>query len=292
MAKIVGFGQTGFVARMQKQSLFGYEPYGQMEGTYSPYAFSGYGVASGAEQVNQALKNAGYTCPDGTTLYVDANGNPKCAINYGQPNQMDADPIPASQPSDPPVTPGNNLPPPPPSMAASCSQALVWDGSSWSCPDKPTVNTSPTLGLTEQVRLALVNRARGGLTPSNYGMDGTNDTDGVWGSRSKSAWSSYAASRGLAGQATSVILATLVAETSSSPVWRDQAAMNDLLRRIKGAASPPPPPPPPPAVCPDGTTGTYPNCKPKGNLANVLVGSALLAAAVGMLALAARNRDE
>lgn len=128
MGKIVGFGQTGLVARMQKASLFGYEPYGRMEGQYSPYAFDGYTIAPGADGANTTIQSQGLMCPDNTTLYVNGSGLPKCAINYGTANQMDADPI--KQPYVPPI------PPPCPNAIPNPNPAAP---NPWLCPPDPNL---------------------------------------------------------------------------------------------------------------------------------------------------------
>lgn len=81
MAKYLGsgFGQAGFVARMQKQSLFGYEGYGQIESEYSPYAAYGedappqlFNCPDGAAPVRNAETGV-WECPTAATppVFID-----------------------------------------------------------------------------------------------------------------------------------------------------------------------------------------------------------------------------
>lgn len=299
MAKYLGsgYGQANFVARMQQQSLFGYESVGTIEREFSPYAaMAGYTIAPGFEDDAARIRAAGWTCPgSGLTLYVNDSGQTKCAANYGASNQMDADLVPITAPT--PDTPSSTIPPPPRAMADSCSQSLVWTGTEWTCPDQPAPPpAAPTLGLTEQVRLALVNRQCSCLSPPNYGMDGSNDTDGDWGDRSRRAFASYAAKRGMTGQSTGAIVARLAAETSGSPVWRSQAEMAAFLKRVKGGASAPAPyTPPPPPRPPNPFTPTpsppAPAPEPEIGTASILAGSMMALAAVGLLVIAAKRRS-
>jgi len=263
MAKIVGFGQTGFVARMQKASLFGYEPFGAMERAYSPYAFASLGEDAGPPPPPSPIQ-----CPDG----ANPDFNAETQTWECPPKVFDC--------------PGGKSP--------------VLTGGVWGCPG--TIR----FGEREQMQLSIVNRSTGQLDPSNYGLDKTRDVDGVWGSRSDRAIKSYAKLRGFTEPFSWQVLDALAAETASAPAMRDAAEYKKLKDRIwygQGGPAPAVCPPgqtgkPPncapigPKSCPEGTTGTPPNCKPKTNLASVVVGATLLATAVGLLAVAARNRQE
>lgn len=98
MAKIVGFGQAGFVARMQQQSLFGYEPAGAIERQFSPYSVPSGGLGDdppwymqcpgGAEPVQAADGSWGcppapvpsvVSCPEGSVPTQNADGSWYCA---------------------------------------------------------------------------------------------------------------------------------------------------------------------------------------------------------------------
>lgn len=325
MAKIVGFGQTGFVARMQKASLFGYEPYGRMERQYSPYA----GVGALSFHTDED-----YKALDAEELAA-YNSVQQYRAEYSVAEQMQALDVMhnayVNSPSDwqslsaqkdaivakaaeiqrtIATGGGRQIPAPPPGMAASCAQQLIWDGQQWYCPDKPAPvqpvqPVQPTGGgggggdvnweqnaAFYQLLLSLVNNYTRPGSLGGFGKFGSGDIDGRWGKRSIAAIQLYARLTGTSGGQDT--WNALGAEVSGRPELANDAARAAYVAKVNGksgAKVPSGPPQPQPQQCPPGTTGTYPNCKQKPNIAGMVAGGALITLAVGILAAVALRRE-
>lgn len=261
MAKIVGFGQTGFVARMQKQSLFGYEPYGQMERTYSPYAFA-------ADSVTDSPP-AMMDCPGGQTpVFNTASQEWEC---------------------------------PPSVMACPGGATPIRAGIGWTCPGDTIGMRSlgereqMQLALVNRKCGGCLDPSDYGADRTreidgDFGSRSQRAMTSYAARRGISISNLPAVLNALSAETSSDLVMRDPAEYKK---------LKDRINGVQVQACPsgtqgvyPNCVPIPAATCPEGTEGTPPNCKPKRGLANIIIGASLLTVAVGALALAARNRNE
>lgn len=282
MAKIFGFGAPpGFVERMQKQALFGYELAGTAEGQFSPYVpYRSLGAAQNAGGPDALLQ-----CPGGESPVWDGQGDPN---DQNDPNNWRCAPstmqcpggqVPRGNPSNP-----DDWTCPPSVMACPDGSPAEMIGGVWACK-----GTAPIHGKNEQFMLAIWARASG----YPYGQSCSNSVDGVWGTGSKAAYAEFAKRQGIPLSNDVGVLNALYAFTRAAPAMNDAKAGAALLDDINCKKAPVPQPQP--QACPSGTSGTYPNCvadKPPPNWANIIIGGSLIAAAVGLLAFGAKRRDE
>lgn len=303
MAKIVGFGQTGFVARMQKASLFGYERAGSIEREFSPYA-GALGAGSvfvtdadykrlDADELaayNSVQQYRGVYAVQAMMERLDAQH----AAYLNSPSdwqslraQYDAIVATAEEIKRAIATGGGQgVPPPPRAMAESCTQQLIWDGAQWYCPDSPkppppVTPVTPGGGaaqwsdpLAGQVAALAAQRVRGpNDTYRAFQRREGISADGIYGPQTAAALAKYGSPVPppvAGGGGGGVAPAACPAGTTGTPP--------NCVTMV--------------AACPEGMVGTPPNCKPKGTLANIIIGATLVTAAVGMLALVARQREE
>ena len=255
MAKIVGYGQTDFVSRMQKTSLFGYERQGVIEREYSPYSsMSGFSI-------RDQPPPKGMICPDGST-YMQAKidtgqtdwlGNPvydykyKCCFTDASGGcAMMSDPYPEPVPPVIPAAPACQFGP----AIANPNPAAP---NPWICPPDPNLcQTGPW--SYDAASGAWVCTGQAPAMPTCASTHYASFINGKW--------------------------VCVPRSTPTPPPAKQQcpAGQHGTYPDCIDDA------------CPKGYTGTPPNCKKKPDLA-LIVGVGLTAVA-GLLLLAARGRDD